>query len=68
VKNLVGKTVKLPLVGLDGNAFALLGAFRQAASEQDWTEAEIQAVLNEARSGDSEHLLAVLLKHAEERE
>lgn len=38
------KTVKLRLVGLDGNAFFILGAFTRAARREGWAEAEIDAV------------------------
>ena len=54
------KTVKLSLVGLDGNAFSLMGAFQQAARRQGWTKEEIKEVLNECMSGDYDHLLATL--------
>lgn len=58
--------VKLDLRGLDGNAFVLLGAFRKAAQRQGFPETEIDAVLNEAKSGDYNHLLSVLIAHTEE--
>lgn len=57
-----GKRVRLTLVGLDGNAFALLGAFRRAARRQGWTEEEIAAVMEDATSGDYVHLLSVLME------
>ena len=59
------KTVSLDLVGLDGNAFNLLGAFRRQAKKEDWTAEEIDAVLVEAKCGDYQHLLATLLNHCE---
>ncbi len=34
VRNMTTKTVKLTLVGLDGNAFSLMGAFQKAAKRQ----------------------------------
>ena len=55
------KKVKLELVGLDGNAFNLMGKFSQAARRQGWSKAEIDEVLKDARSGDYDHLLQVLL-------
>lgn len=58
------KTVKLRLVGLDGNAFFILGAFTRAARRQKWTEAEIKQVCDEAMSGDYDHLLQTMMKHA----
>lgn len=62
--NLVnGKRVNLDLIGLDGNAFSLLGHFRRQAKREGWSDEEIEKVLNEARSGDYNHLLVVLLDH-----
>ncbi|GAC1700234.1 MAG: hypothetical protein NVS9B4_01260 [Candidatus Acidiferrum sp.] len=57
------KKVKLNLVGLDGNAFVLLGTFSREAKRQGWTASEIKAVLDEARSGDYNHLLNTLMDH-----
>ncbi len=64
----VDKKVKLRLVGLDGNAFALLGAFSQAARRQGWKPAEITAVRDEAMSGDYDHLVATLDDHCEDQD
>jgi hypothetical protein len=57
------KKIKLKLVGLDGNAFALMGAFQQQARREGWTKEEIDAVLKDATSGDYNHLLCVLSNH-----
>jgi hypothetical protein len=65
IVNLVGKAVQLELVGLDGNAFAILGAWRRAAKNQGWTLAEITLVIEEATKGDYNHLLAVIMTHTE---
>lgn len=59
------RKVKLELVGLDGNAFFLLGAFQRAAREQGWTKGEIEAVMTEAKSSDYNHLLSVLVANTE---
>lgn len=59
------KYVNLTLVGLDGNAFALLGTFGNAARKQGWTQAEISTVQDEAMSGDYDHLLRVLSAHCQ---
>lgn len=56
------KKVKLKLVGLDGNAFSLIGAFSKQARREKWTEEEIGTVLNECRSGDYNHLLKTLMR------
>lgn len=58
--------VKWNLVGIDGNAFALLGAFQSAARRQGWPPQRITEVTTEARSGDYDHLLATLAKHTEQ--
>ena len=57
------KKINLKLVGLDGNAFALLGAFRRQAKREGWTGEEIKIVIDEATSGDYDHLLQTLIKH-----
>lgn len=57
------KKVTLQLVGLDGNAFALLGAFQRQARKEGWEQDEIKAVIDEATSGDYDHLLATLIEH-----
>lgn len=54
------KKVNLRLVGLDGNAFCLLGAFQRQARREEWSEEEIKAVIEEAKSGDYSHLIATL--------
>lgn len=54
------KKINLTLVGLDGNAFSLIGAFMRQAKAEDWSKDEIEAVINEAMSGDYDHLLATL--------
>lgn len=60
---MMNKRVKLNLVGLDGNAFALMGAFKQQARREKWTPEEIRMVLDECMTGDYDHLLRVLLEH-----
>lgn len=62
------KTIRMELAGLDGNAFVLLSAFRSRARAEGWTETEINAVLTEARSGDYDHLLRVLMEYCESPE
>ena len=62
----VPKKVKLSLVGLDGNAFALMGAFQSKARREKWTDEEIKLVLDKAKSGDYDNLLCVLDAHCQE--
>lgn len=59
----MNKTVLLNLVGLDGNAFAIMGAFSRQAKREDWSQDEIDAVLNEAKAGDYDHLLATIMSY-----
>lgn len=61
----MSKKVKLELVGLDGNAWFLMGAFSKAAKEQGWTKEDIAIVMKECMSGDYNHLLQSLLKYTE---
>lgn len=63
MENLVGKTVDLELVGLDGNAFSILGAFRKQARSEKWDRDEIEVVTKEAMSGDYDHLLQTIIVH-----
>lgn len=59
----VKKKVKLKLVGLDGNAYVLLGSFQKQAKREGWTQEEIKAVLDAATSGDYSNLVNVLSEH-----
>lgn len=59
------KKVSLEFEGLDGNAFALMGAFRRQAKREKWTEEEIGEVIKECESGDYDHLLQTLIAHCE---
>jgi hypothetical protein len=55
--------VKLKLVGLDGNAWSLMGAFTNAARKQGRSKEEIKAVMDDCMSSDYNHLLYVLSNH-----
>lgn len=57
--------VSMNLVGLDGNAFALMGEFQKNARRQGWEREEIEKVLDECTSGDYNHLLRVLMAHTD---
>ena len=59
------KRVRMNLVGLDGNAFCLMGVFQKNARRQGWEREEIEKVLDECTSGDYNHLLRVLMAHTE---
>lgn len=60
------KKVRLQLVGLDSNAFSIMGAWRRAANRQGWTVAEMDAVIAEAMNGDYHHLLSTIANHTED--
>lgn len=62
------KKVILELVGLDGNAFALIGVWRREAKRQGWTAEEIKAVTDEAMSGDYNKVLATLMDNTQSEE
>lgn len=64
----VNKKVKLKLVGLNGNAFFLMGAFQKQARREGWSKEEIDEVLNECQKSDYDHLLATLMEHCEDPE
>ena len=63
MQNTKTKKVKMRLVGLDSNAFAIMGAFIREAKKQGWTHEESKAVIDEATSSDYTHLLATILKN-----
>jgi len=65
MKKVIEKTVNLDLVGVNGNAFMIMGVFQQQAKREDWTQEEIDLVLTEAKSGDYNHLLATIENHCE---
>ena len=55
--------VNCPLVGEDGNAFAILGRFQRAAGTAGWPRVEIDNVMQDAMSGDYDHLLSTINEH-----
>lgn len=57
------KKIKLKMVGLDGNAFAVLGAFQRQARSEGWSQTEIKEVLDRAMSGDYSHLISTIAEH-----
>lgn len=50
---------------LDGNAFAIMGAFSHQAKKEGWTKEEIDAVRKQATSGDYDHLIQTYMAHIE---
>lgn len=65
MKRTVNKTVNLDMVGVNGNAFAVMGVFKRQAKKEGWTQEEINLVLKEAKSRDYDHLLATIENHCE---
>ena len=59
----IEKLVELDLTSVDGNAFALMGAFSKAAKNAGWSKADIDEVLKECQSGDYDHLVQTLIQH-----
>jgi hypothetical protein len=57
------KKVNLKMVGLDGNAFAIMGAFQRQARSEGWSQAEIKEVLDKAMSGDYSNLVSTIAEH-----
>ena len=64
----MNKKVILTLVGLDGNAYSLMGAFSKAARRQGWSPAEIKVVMDECMSGDYDNLLRTLMDNTVEED
>lgn len=62
----VNKKVRMKLVGMDGNAFSILGRFSAQARKEKWTEEEIKKVREEAMRGDYDHLLGTIVDHCED--
>lgn len=61
--NKLNKTVEMTLDGVNGNAFALMGAFKKEARNQGWSKEEIDVVLEECMTGDYDHLLCTLMEY-----
>ena len=61
MKQIVTELVELQLVGIDSNAFSIMGAFKTAARRQGTPKEEIDAVLKEAMSSDYDHLLSTII-------
>lgn len=57
--------VQVPLVGEDGNAFAILGRVRRALRKAGATPEELQQYSDEATAGDYNDLLRVTMEWVE---
>ncbi len=56
---------KLKLVGVDGNAFVIMGLAQRAARKAGWSAEQIEEYLAKAKSGDYDNLLAVTMEYFE---
>lgn len=65
MEKIVQKTVNLDLVGVDANAFSILGAFQRQARREGWTPEEISLVVEEAKNGNYDHLLDTISDYCE---
>jgi hypothetical protein len=61
----VTKLVKCKLVGVDGNAWVLMGTWQNAAKKCGTPKEEIDAVLKDCMSSDYDHLLQVLIANSQ---
>ena len=68
MKKVIEKTVNLDLVGVNGNAFMIMGIFRKQAKKEGWTPEEIEQVMVKAKSSDYNYLLATIENHCEPKE
>ncbi|MFN4091094.1 MAG: hypothetical protein ACK4QW_18895 [Alphaproteobacteria bacterium] len=59
--------ITVTLTGQDGNAFAILGRCRQAARDAGLSDEEIAAFMDEAMTGDYDHLLQTAMRWFEIR-
>jgi len=57
------KKISLKLEGLNGNAFSIMGAFSKQAKREKWTQEEVNKVIEEAKSGDYNHLLQTIMNY-----
>lgn len=68
MKKVIQKTVNLDLVGVNGNAFMIMGVFQRQAKREGWTQDEIDRVLKEAKSSNYDYLLATIENHCEPKD
>jgi hypothetical protein len=54
---------KVKLIGCDGNAFAVLGKCKRAATNNNWGTERWEKFHQEATAGDYNHLLVTVMAH-----
>lgn len=52
---------KVQLVGIDGNAFSIMGIVKRGLRNQGWTQEEIDLYLKESMSGSYDRLLQIAM-------
>lgn len=57
--------VSVQLLGEDGNAFAIMGKVRKALKRAGYSKEFIDQYVQEATSGDYDHLLQVTMRYVE---
>ena len=60
--DIIHPEVTVRLVGVDSNAFSILGACRQSAKDAGLSKDEVAPFVDEATSGDYNHLLATCMR------
>ena len=55
----------IQLSGEDGNAWFIIGRARKSARRAGWTPDEVQAFVDEATSGDYDHVLQTVMANFE---
>jgi len=59
------KKPKVKLIGKDGNAFAIMGACKEAATKAKWTYEQWKEVQTKMMNGDYDNLLQVACEYFE---
>ena len=54
--------ISVKLTGIDGNAFMILGTMMRALRRARLPQEELDLFMNEAKSGDYDHLLQTCMK------
>ena len=60
---MINKKIDLELIGLDGNAFFIMGSFSKQAKKEGLEESEIKEVLDECKKGNYDHILQTIMKY-----
>lgn len=60
------KFVNGSLIGINGNAFALMAHFKKLARSQKWTSVEIDFVISKCMESTYDELLQTLISHMNE--